>query len=526
MENNYTKKRLKEIIAVAIKHGLKNGIGDPKSFRLALEELGPTFIKLGQILSTRPDIISAEYIYELEKLQNNVTPEKFETMKKIIEKELGTNLEDLFPYFEKKPIASASLAEVYLAKLPTGEQVIIKVQRPFVKEKMMSDIAILKRLSPFIKFTTPGSFINVEDAIEELYIAAEKELDFINEMENIIHFNENNKDIKFLVCPKVYKDYCTKKVLVMDYIKGIKIDQIEKLQSEGYDLNDMAKKLIYNYLKQILEDGFFHADPHPGNILIHNNKIGFIDFGLMGNLDSSLKKKFNELLDAVASRDLNAMTRTILKIGTKKGNVNVKNLRSDIENMYEQYIEESIHDFDLPQMMEEIFQVCKENNIHMPKDVTLLVKGLMTLQGIVIKLDKEISIMDVALPYVQNHLIEKKLSNMNLIDGIKYLYTVTKSNLEISTKVLELIKQITEGRLKLNLQLTNMDKNINELNKMVNRLVFAIVVAALVVSSSLAMTANIGIKIYGVSIIGLVGYLGAAIAGFWLLVSILKSGKL
>ncbi len=520
------KRRLKEIIAVSVKYGLKNGIGDPENFRLALEELGPTFIKLGQILSTRPDIISTPYILELENLQDNVTPEDFNVMKKIIEKELGAKLEEIFLNFEEKPIASASLAEVYFAKLITGEQVVVKVQRPFVKERMIADINILKRLTPFIKFTTPGSPIDIEEAIEELRMAAERELDFLNEMENIILFYENNEDVKSVTSPKVYKDYCTEKVIVMDYIKGIKIDQIEKLKLEGYDLKDMAQKLVYSYLKQILEDGFFHADPHPGNLIIQANKISFLDFGLMGALEPNLKDSFNEFMEAIALKDYSKMTKTILKIGIKKGPIDIDALHSDIEIMYDEYIEQSIYNFDLPEMIQEVFQICKNNNIHMPKDVTLLFKGLMTIQGVVIKLDKEISIMDVALPYVQNHLIEQKLSDINLIDGIRYIYTIIKSNLDISTKLLDLINQTIDGRFKLNLQVKNMEKSINELNKMVNRLVFAIIVAALVVSSSLAMNVDVGIKIYGISIIGLVGYLGAAIAGFWLLISILKSGKL
>src|SRR5699024_8323965 len=277
---------------------------------------------------------------------------------------------------------------------------------------------------------------------------------------------------------------------------------------------------------QILEDGFFHADPHPGNLIIQNNKISFLDFGLMGTLEPKLKDNFNAFMEAIALKDYNKMTKTILKIGIKKGPIDIDALHSDIEIMYDEYVEQSIYNFDLPEMIEEVFQICKNNNIHMPKDVTLLFKGLMTIQGVVIKLDKEISIMDVALPYVQNHLIEQKFSDISLIEGIKYIHTIVKANLDILTKLLDLIDQTIDGRFKLNLQVKNMEKSINELNKMVNRLIFAIIVAALVVSSSLAMNVDTGIKIYGISIIGLVGYLGAAIAGFWLLISILKSGKL
>ena len=308
MDTNYTKKRFKEIASVSIKHGLKKGISDPREFRLTLEELGPTFVKIGQILSTRPDIFPNEYILELQKLQDDVKPEEYSTVKNVVESELGNTLEEIFLYFEEKPIASASLAQVHLAILKTGEKVVVKVQRPFVKEKMTADIAILKKLAPVINFTPTGSAMDAREVVEELSNATEKELDFENEMKNIEKFCENNEDVNFILCPKVYGKYCTDKIIVMDYIDGIKIDNMSILQEEGYDLKDIATKLTYNYFKQIFEDGFFHADPHPGNILIHENKIAYIDFGLMGQLDNNMKKKFNELLEAVVDRDVNQMT--------------------------------------------------------------------------------------------------------------------------------------------------------------------------------------------------------------------------
>ena len=221
MENNYTKKRFKEIMSVALKHGFKNGIGDPKELRLALEELGPSFVKIGQILSTRPDILPIEYINEFQTLQDDVSPEEFSIMKEVIEFELKGSIDELFIDFKKTPIASASLSEVYLARLKTGEKVVVKVQRPFVKEKMLSDIQILKKLSPFINFTATGEIVDMKKVVDELNNAAEKELNFIEEMKNIVKFAENNTNVKFVTVPKVYEEYCTSRVLVMDYISGI-----------------------------------------------------------------------------------------------------------------------------------------------------------------------------------------------------------------------------------------------------------------------------------------------------------------
>lgn len=526
MDINYTKKRFREIVSVSIKHGLKNGIGDPKELRLVLEELGPSFVKIGQILSTRPDILPMEYIQEFQKLQDDVSPGEFSTIKNLIESELGVAIDTIFEDFQEIPIASASLSEVFWASLKTGEEVVVKVQRPFVKEKMLADIQILKKLTPFINFTATGDVVDMNKVIEELSGATEKELDFIEEMKNIIRFTENNKNIKFITSPKVYKEYCTDKILVMDYISGIKIDDTNRLIESGYDIHDITSKIVYNYFKQVFEDGFFHADPHPGNILVHDNTIAYIDFGLMGNLDLNLRKKLNEFLEGAATKDINLMTKSILKIGIRKGPIDTNRLYGDVETLYDTYIDESIYNYDLPQILNEIMVVCKKNNIAMPQGVTLLIKGMMTLQGVLAKMDKELTIIDIATPYFKDQIIKEKFKNIDLVELASFLYSSVKSTLELSTKSLQLINTGLEGRLKLNLELKDMDANFNELNKMVNRLIFAIIVAGLLMSSSLVINANIGLKIYGISAIGILGYLGAGVAGLLLLISIFKSGKL
>ena len=526
MENNYTKLRFKEIISVAIKHGLKNGIGNPSDLRLVLEELGPTFVKIGQILSTRSDILPKEYILELEKLQDDVKSDDFNIMKELIEENLNGNISDVFLDFQTTPLASASLAEVYLARLKTGEQVVLKIQRPFVKDKILADIHILKKLSPFIKLTTKNEFFDINEIIEEIQAATEKELDFLNEKENIKKFNLNNKDIKYIKHIEVYEKYCTSHMIVMEYISGIKIDDISKLIESGYDTKEIAKKLTYNYFKQVFEDGFFHGDPHPGNILVHENKIGFIDFGLMGDLNLGLKKKFNLFLEGVATNNVELMTSSILSIGIKKDEIDINKLYQDIDLLYNTYINESIYEYDLAQILEEIIVTCRRNKIAMPKDVVFLAKGILTLQGVLAKIDKDLNIMDIATPYFKNKIIEEKLRDFdfNLLGG--KVLSIGNSFLDLPLKLLQLIDRGIEGRLKLNLQFKDMDENFNEINKMVNRIIFSVIVAGLLVSSSLVINANIGLKIYGISAIGIVGYLGAGLAGFWLLISILKSGKL
>lgn len=526
MEKINARKRIKQIAAVFISHGFKKGINNPKQLRLAFEELGPSFVKIGQILSTRPDILPHAYIEELQKLQDDVKPESYEVIEKVITTELKKPISEIFVNFSKTPIASASLAQVHLATLKNGTKVVVKVQRPKVKEIMLNDIYILGKVAPFINFTTPGSAIDIKEVVEELKNATEKELDFLNEAENIKRFYKNNKDVKFIVSPQVYDEYTTSSILVMEYIDGIKIDNIERLNKEGYDLKDIASKLAYNYCQQIFEHGFFHADPHPGNILIHANKIGYLDFGLMGDLSENLQKKFTTFLEAIASRDISSMTKSVIRIGLKRGKVDSKKLYSDIEHIYNEYIDESLFDFDLPQMLDEIFKACKRNNIYMPKDVTLLLKGLMTLEGLLVKISPEFNIMDIITPYVKNYFVKNKLNKINWVDELNIIYSSAQSTLKLPTRLLELINYGLSGKLKANIELSNLEKHINQLNKMVNRIVFGMIVAGLLIGSSIVINSNVGPKFLDMSIFGLIGYVGSVTLGLLLLISILRSGRI
>ncbi|QXM07137.1 ABC1 kinase family protein [Crassaminicella indica] len=526
MSNINEKKRIKEIVSVFVKHGIKKGIMNPQNARAALEELGPTFVKIGQILSTRPDILPDEYIVEFEKLQDNVKPEKYDDIKKILEKALGESIENLFSYFKEKPIASASMAQVHLACTKNGEEVVVKIQRPNVKEIMMSDIALLKRLTKIGKLVPQKSVIDFKEVVEEIGTTMEKELDFLNEAENIEKFYKYNKGVKYIACPKVYKEYTTSSILTMEYIKGIKVNNIDDLKKEGYSLKAIAKKLMSNYVKQIFQDGFFHADPHPGNLLIHNKKIAYIDFGMMGVLDKSMRNKLNDLLYAAAKRDMEGLTHAVLRIGIKKGKVNIRNLYSDIEEVYNRYVQESLQNIDLPQFVDEMFQVSKKNNLAMPNNMALFLKGIMTIEGVVAKLDPDMNMMEVAVPYIKEHIILKKNYKQDIIEQIENIYQLSKYGLKIPIKTLELMNSVLAGKLKVQIEHKNLEESIYQLNKMTNRIVFSLIISSIVVGSSLVINANVGPKIYDISFFGLIGYLSAAVMGLWLLILILKNEKM
>ncbi|QEK13415.1 AarF/ABC1/UbiB kinase family protein [Crassaminicella thermophila] len=520
------RKRIKEIISVFVKHGIKKGKMNPVNARQALEELGTTFVKIGQILSTRPDILPSEYIQEFEKLQDRVKPEKYEDIKAIVERELGDSIENIFLNFEKSPIASASMAQVHLACTKNNEQIVLKIQRPHVKETILSDIAILKRITKIGKFVPQRNVIDFKEVVEEIGAVMEKELDFLNEAKNIEEFCSYNKKIPYIICPKVYNEYTTSSVLVMEYIKGIKINNIKELEEKGYDLKDLGKKLINNYIKQVFEDGFFHADPHPGNILICGKKIAYIDFGMMGVLDKSMREKLNDFLYAAATRDVEALTQAVFKIGIKKGKVHIRNLHSDIEEIYNKYVYESLHHIDFPQFLDELFQVSKKNNIAMPTNMTMFLKGIMTIEGVVIKLDPDMNIMDVVIPYIKEHILLKRSYKQDIIEQLDNIYQLSKYGLKIPIKTLELVNSALAGKLKVQIEHVNLEDGLHQLNKMINRIVFALIISSIIVGSSLVINANVGPKIYGIPFFGLIGYLSAAIMGGWLLVLILRNEKM
>ena len=354
--------------------------------------------------------------------------------------------------------------------------------------------------------------------------ASQKELNFLEEANNIKTFYENNKDVS-ITCPKVYDEYTTSNIIVMDFIDGIKIGLIEELESEGYDLEDMAIKLTNNYLKQIFQDGF-HGDPHPGNILISDTKIAYIDFGIMGTLNKSLKQKFNDFLYGVATRNVELMTTSVLKIGIKKGPINNKKLYSDIEELYNTYIEMSLYDINIPQFMDEMMSTCRDNNILIPRELTMLAKGIMTIEGVITKLAPHINIMDIMIPYIKTHMVTERDLKKDIKEQLENIYNFWQYGLKIPVRFLELINSALAGKLKVQLEHDNLEKGLNIINQMVNRLVFGIIVGSLVIGSSIVLNADVGPKLYGIPVIGFIGYAGAAIMGIWLLISMLRSGKM
>jgi len=498
----------------------------PVNLRKAFEELGPTFIKIGQILSTRPDLLSPEYIVELSKLQDSVLPESIETIQKIFFDEFAISTTECFEKFYEKPLASASISQVHKAILKDGREVIVKIQRPDIAEKMKLDISILVRIIKFTKAKFSDALIDPEEALHEILLITNLELDFNNEVKNINNFRNFNKDIEFLYVPYVVQDLCSTKVLTMERVHGFKVDDIQKLLTYHYDLEDLGKKLALSYLKQVLQDGFFHGDPHPGNIFVYEGKICFIDFGIMGSLSNSLKSTLNDMISAVAFNDINKIISALLSIGIKKGYVNRNKLYEDLDYLLVNYLSVSLNNIQISALLSEVFDIAKQNNIRLPRDLTLLIRSLVILEGVIASIAPDIKIVDIAIPYVKANNKSSLFSHLDFDTLLMRSYSFIKDSSRLPSKIIELSDSVISGRIKLQLEHKNLNSPINELNKGINRLVFALIISSMIIGSSTVLNSNIGPKIHNISIIGITGFVTAAFMGFWLLISIMKSGKI
>ena len=526
-----SRERFQNILRVFIKYGfgyladskLSSHKKSPENLRKAFEELGPTFIKIGQILSTRSDILSKEYIDELVKLQDSAQEIEFVDIKKVFEESLNKSISDYFLYFDENAMASGSIAQVHSAILKDGSSVIVKIQRPEIKEEMKMDISILRRIINFTKLKITLTVIDPIDLLNELEESTENELDFIKEGKNILRFKENNKSVKCVYAPCVIKEIWSDKVLTLENIYGFKINDLQMIINEGYDNKDIGKKLALSYCKQIFDDGFFHADPHPGNILISNGKICFIDFGIVGELDEVLKSWLNDVMLAVAIGDKNKIVDFILAVGIKIGKVNREELYGDVSYLFDTYISTSLKNIKASIVLTEVFNVAKNNKIQFPRDLVVLIRGLVILEGVVSEVDPNLNIISVVTSFVKTR---SDFSLVRELEGEQLLisaYRFTRDSMRLPSKLLDVCNNIANGKTKLNLTVNELDKTILILNSMINRIVLTILISALILGSSLIVSSSVG-PLYGnISIIGIIGYIISGVLFIILLISIFKS---
>ncbi|MGJ7910398.1 2-polyprenylphenol 6-hydroxylase [Neobacillus sp. LXY-1] len=499
--------------------------------RLFLEELGPTFIKIGQIASTRPDIIPEDIIQELIKLQDQVPPFSFNEVKEIIEAELADTLESSFAEFDETPIAAASIGQVHYGVLVTGEKVAVKVQRPNIKSLIETDLEILFELARLAEARIEWARrYQVREVIEELARSIRQELDYENEARNCEKIATQFKDDPKIFIPKIYWECTTSKVLTMEFVSGIKLNETEQLLQAGYDNKKLGEAVVNAILKQILMDGFFHGDPHPGNILaMPDEVIAFMDFGIVGRLSKEMRNNVASFVIAMMNQSTTEVIRAITSMGLVPEDVNMKKLEEDADHLREKYSNVPFSDMSIGEAINELFSVAYHHKIKMPTDLTIMGKTLLTIEGVVEKLDPELSIIKIAQPFGQRLLLER----MNPKNMAEKMRNQVNDYGEIINELPKTIKEITsimkKGKMKIDLSTPEADMLLKRLNRTSNRISFSIILlsfcillAGIIIGTSLSgKSAPLLTKIPIVEM-----GLGIATTLFlWLLFSIFKSGR-
>lgn len=521
--NSPKKSRVSEMIEILKQNDVIHGF-TPQKLRKILEDLGPTFVKLGQILSMRSDLIPSSYCDELSRLRSQVTPIPISQVKQVIRQEYRIkSIHEVFLSFEPTPLGSASIAQVHRAVLRNGNPVVVKIQRPGIKEIMGQDVAILRKAISFIKFAPDlGDPLDFKLMLEEMWVVAQQEMDFLIEASHLEEFEKLNRDIQYIGSPKVEKHLSTSHILVMEYIEGIPIDHKNTLSEQGYDLNEIAAKLAANYTKQILDDGFFHADPHPGNIAVRKGKIIWMDLGMIGKISQRDKSMFTTAIQAVIDNDVYELKNVVLSMGILRKKVNHAALYNDIDLMMTKYATADFAAINLGRFVVELNDLTNRHHIGMPEGVSMLGRGLMTIEGVLANLNPDINFMQI----ITMHLAEKELDiKKELKDVSVTAFHAIHKALNIPAYLSDILKMTVKGQTKINLEITGSEEPLAKIDAMVNKIILAIICAGLLIGSSLVCTTDMRGKLFGIPALGAVGFLLAIILGSIIIYNILKKKK-
>lgn len=541
--------RLRETGAVLVKHGwghvlAKLGLAEllycrgrktciipetPERLLQALEELGPTFIKFGQLLSTRSDLLPPDYINELSKLQDTAPTIPTKQVKAVILEQFGRPVDELFAYFDDEPLAAASLGQVHAATLIDGTQVIIKVQRPGIRDIVDNDISNLYVIARFLEGRWDrAKTYGLIDVVDEFAITIREELDYTREGRNTERLKQILSDLEYVRVPTVYWDYTTTKVLTLERINGIKITDIHRLDEAGIDRSKIAEMLSSAFYQQIFIDGYMHADPHPGNLLVTpDQKLGIIDAGQVRQLDMSTKSGLIKLLIAYEQQETRQFAEEIVELGISRGDIDLPTLTRDLEKVLRQYYDLPASSTDLGQILMRVMNTSAKHKIRLPTGFTVVGKVLADIDGINRLLDPDWNFTESVRPYLRRAVRDQLNYREVLLDSYRALIDTKDFLFALPEHLNMLFRKAIEGTLRTELRIRGLEDLESRLDKGTNRLAFALIVSAIIIGSSIIVIAHQGPRgAFGLPLIGITGYIIALVLGLWLLISILRSGTL
>ena len=518
-------RRLKEIVAVLRDRELLQGV-TPVKVRQVLEDLGPTFVKLGQIISMRPDFLPNEYQAELTRLQSEVKPMDFSVVKEIVQREYNQSWDGIFASIDEHAMGSASIAQVHRASLLNGDRVVIKVQRPGIYEVMAKDIALLKKAISLLNLVRDSEgVVNLESIVDEMWEIAKQEMDFLLEADHIEEFAHLNKDDENILCPKVNRQLTTQRILVMECMEGIPLDDGEGLQAACMDMERIGRRLGINYVKQMIDDGFFHADPHPGNIWVKDGRIIWLDLGMMGRLSVRDRNSFRHAIMALVTNDVYGMKEAVLALGMPRGKVDHIQLYDDVAALMAQYGDLDFEHLKAGEVARKILMVLKSNNIAIPHGFSMFARGVMIMEGVMTRCCPQVNFSEIFAKGLRVSM-EKDFSWLAELNKFKRdSYMLMKKSMQLPEQISDILKMTLSGQTKVNLDLTGSQEPLQKLDSMINKMIMAIISAALLLGSSTICTTQMEPKIMEIPLLGVLGYLAAMVLCSKLLWSIIKTDR-
>lgn len=558
--------RLRQIVKILNHYSVVKNITqqkNPAEVRQAFEELGPTFIKVGQMMSVRTDIFTVDFTRELRKLQDQVKTDDFTTVKKAVEQELDHSLAELFSQFDEQPFASASIAQVHHAKLKSGEEVVVKVQHPGIDTEIELDLALFEKALPLVNWVPQSNVINLKSLVREIRNSLQNELDFRKELAFAEEFYRLNNDWKEIRVPKMEPVYSTKKIIVMELMAGKSLETLIQAKTEpilqpGMSNNELKKMisglLVEHFMKEVFDDGFFHADPHPGNILLQlldeaenhadqplkskklERKLGkqtyhfsyayhqklrpfrlnFIDFGMMGTIRPEMQTKMGNTIIALYSKDNQRITNAVRSICKPTGSFDEEKFNNELDDFLNRYLNLPIKEIDLQKLFSQVVMICHDNNLQIDDSVTMLIKAFGTLEGVIEDLNPDLSLFEVVAPFAQKFFIKQlHLKDELQKTGLDYLSSL-KALPKIPSRTLTVLDTFAKGKGKLNLEFKNQKALLERVEAMVNRLVIGLILSALVIGSSLLVQTSPNGHTF-ISNLGIFGYSIAALSILFLI---------
>jgi len=544
--------RLNTIVGVLIKHGLGDavhrlGLADtlaragqalmwthaadlarvepPVQVRLAMEELGPTFVKLGQILAGRADLLGPEWIAEFEKLHNQVPALPIEALRPQLREDWGCEPEAIFVRFEAEPLAAASIAQVHAAQLQDGSEVVVKIRRPGITETIAADLRLLRHLAALAEGQWPALRpLQPQQLVRELDRSLQRELDLAQECRNAERIARDQASLPWVVVPQVHWAWTRTRVNVQARVQGVLGNRLAELDAQGLDRRLLAQRGAQSVLKMIVEDGLFHADPHPGNVIyLPGNRIAFIDFGMVGQLTQRRRAQLLRLLLGLVQRDAAAVSDVLLDWTGDAREVNTEQLEADIEAFVDRYHGVPLAQLELGQMFSDVTGILRAHQLALPSDLALLVKAFITLEGMGRGLDPQFHMAEEALPLLRRALRERYQPRVLARRGKHALQRALALIEQGPHDLSRLLQRLRRGQLRIGLDVAHVQRLGDQLNEAANRLAMALVIAALIIGSSIVMTVSGGPTVLGLPAFGFLGFCAAVVGGVWLLRAIARS---